>query len=76
MHETKRIVPAVVLGIASIFIAASPSFGAPITYTEQATASGTLNGIAFTDDTVLLTMTTVRPTSLLADRASSLMREQ
>ena len=33
MHETNRIVPAVVLSIASLFIAASPSLGAPITYT-------------------------------------------
>ena len=49
MHETNRIFPAVVLGIASIFMAASPSFGAPITYTEQAIASGTLNGVPFTD---------------------------
>ena len=56
MHETNRIVPAVVLGIASIFIAASPSFGASITYTEQATASGSLNGIPFTDETVVLSM--------------------
>jgi PEP-CTERM motif len=56
MHYTNRIVPAVALGIASIFMAASPSFGAPITYTEQATASGTLNGTPFTDATVLLTM--------------------
>jgi PEP-CTERM motif len=56
MHEINRIVPAVVLSIASIFIAASPSFGAPITYTEQATASGSLNGVSFTDATVLLTM--------------------
>ena len=56
MHETKRILPAVVLGIASIFVAASPSLGAPITYTEQVTASGSFNGIAFTDETVFLTM--------------------
>jgi hypothetical protein len=56
MHMTNRIVPAVVLSVASIFIGASPSFGAPITYTEQATASGTFDGIAFTDETVTLTM--------------------
>ena len=56
MHKTNRIVPAVVLGIASIFIAASPSFGALITYTEQATASGSLDGISFTDAAVVLTM--------------------
>ena len=57
MYETNRIVPAVVLSIASIFMAASPSFGAPITYTEYATASGSLDGIPFTDETVLLMMT-------------------
>jgi hypothetical protein len=56
MHMTNRIAPAVVLGIASTFIAASPSFGALITYTEQATASGSLDGISFTDATVVLTM--------------------
>ena len=33
MHKTNRIVPAVLLSIAGIFIAASPSFGALITYT-------------------------------------------
>ena len=46
MHKTNRIVPAVVLGIAGIFIAASPSFGALITYTMEATASGSLGGTA------------------------------
>ena len=56
MHMTNRIAPAVVLGIASIFIAASPSFSAPITYTLQATASGSLDGISFTDATVFLFM--------------------
>ena len=45
MHMTNRIVPAVVLGIASIFIAASPSFGAQITYTMEATASVVSTGL-------------------------------
>jgi PEP-CTERM motif len=53
---TNRIVPAAVLGIASIFMAASPSFGAQVTYTIEATASGSLGGIAFTDVTVVLMM--------------------
>ena len=57
MHERNKIVPAAVLSIASIFIAASPSFGAMITYTLEATASGSLNGTAFTDETVILSMT-------------------
>ena len=52
MHETNRIVPAVVLSIGSLFIAASPSLGAPITYTVEATASGSLRGITFTGATV------------------------
>jgi hypothetical protein len=56
MHKTNRIFPAVVLGIASIFIAASPSFGAQVTYTIEATASGSLGGIAFTDEIVILSM--------------------
>ena len=56
MHKTNRIVPAVVLGIAGIFTAASPSFGALITYTMEATASGSLDGISFTDATVVLMM--------------------
>ena len=56
MYETNRIITAVVLSIASIFIAASPSFGALITYTEHAIASGSLNGIPFMDETVVLSM--------------------
>jgi PEP-CTERM motif len=57
MHKTNRIVPAVALGIASIFMAVSPSVGAPITYTLETTASGSLGGTSFTDATVVLTMT-------------------
>jgi PEP-CTERM motif len=56
MLMTNRIVPAVVLGIASLFIAASPSFGAAITYTLRATASGSLDGNSFTDEIVILSM--------------------
>ena len=56
MYETNRIITAVVLSIASIFMAASPSFGALITYTEHAIASGSLNGVSFTDATVFLLM--------------------
>jgi PEP-CTERM motif len=55
--KTNRIAPAVVLSIASVFIAASPSFGAPITYTLETTASGSLGGTSFTDATVILSMT-------------------
>ena len=57
MYETNRIITAVVLSIASLFIAASPSFGAPITYTLETTASGSLGGTSFTDAMVILSMT-------------------
>ena len=57
MHEINRIVPAVVLGIVSILMAAPPSFGAPITYTLETTASGSLGGTSFTDATLILSMT-------------------
>ena len=45
------------LGMTAMVFTAVPSLAFPITYTEQATASGSLNGVAFTDKTVLLTMT-------------------
>jgi hypothetical protein len=56
MYKTNSTAPAVVLGIVISFIAASPSFGSQITYTEQVTAQGTFNGSFFTDANVLLTM--------------------
>jgi hypothetical protein len=43
------------LVVASTIVAGSPAFAIPITYTEQATATGTLGGVPF-DGTVLLTM--------------------
>jgi hypothetical protein len=49
--------PAVVLGVASVILEASPSFSAPITYTEEATASGSLGGVAFTNADVVFRMT-------------------
>jgi PEP-CTERM motif len=48
---------AVVLSIASTILAASPSLASPITYTEEATASGSLNGVTFTNADVVLRMT-------------------
>jgi hypothetical protein len=47
---------ALALGIAAAFAAASPAFAIPITYTEQVVASGSLDGVGFTDASVLLTM--------------------
>jgi hypothetical protein len=56
MRKPSRFLPALVAGVASAIIAASPAFATLITYTEQATATGSLNGIAFTNAVVLLTM--------------------
>ena len=56
MYKANSTGPAVVLSIVISFIAASPSFGSQITYTEQVTASGVFNGSLFTDADVLLTM--------------------
>jgi hypothetical protein len=56
MVEPIKFVPALVLSIASSLIAPSLSFAAPITYTEYATASGSLDGVSFTDETVFLSM--------------------
>ncbi len=46
-----------VLGVASIFSVVSPLVAAPVTYTEEATASGSLGGVAFTNADVVLSMT-------------------
>ena len=56
MRARTRFAPALLLAIAGMFIGASPSFAALITYTESATASGSLDGVTFTDATVLLSM--------------------
>ena len=56
MYKINSTALAVVLSIVISFIAASPSFGSQITYTEQVTASGIFNGSLFTDANVLLTM--------------------
>jgi hypothetical protein len=48
---------ALLLGLANAVEAASPSFATPITYTEQATATGSLGGVAFTNANLLLTFT-------------------
>jgi len=55
-RKSTRFLPALVLGVASAIISASPAFAVPITYTEQVTASGSLDGTPFTDASVLLAM--------------------
>jgi hypothetical protein len=57
MRKPTTLLPTLALGVAGAVSVAAPSLAAPITYTEQATATGSLGGIAFTDATVLLTMT-------------------
>ena len=59
MGKSTKLVPALILGIAALFAAANSARAMPITYTEEATASGSLNGVVFTDDTVVLTMSNV-----------------
>jgi hypothetical protein len=46
-----------VLGVASTFLVVSPLVAAPITYIQEATASGSLGGVAFNNADVLLSMT-------------------
>ena len=52
MRKPTGFLSALVMGVGSTIIAASPSFAIPITYTEQATATGTFNGVAFTNASV------------------------
>ena len=49
-------VTALVLGGASTILGAPWSLASPITYTEQATAFGSLGGISFADESIVLTM--------------------
>jgi hypothetical protein len=57
MRKTGAFLPALALGIAgAISGGAPPSLAVPITYIEQATASGSLGGLTFTDASVTLTM--------------------
>jgi hypothetical protein len=66
MQRQTTFLPAFAVGVAVAMSVASPSLAFPITYTEQATATGCLGGTtqanclashAFTDAAVLLTMT-------------------
>jgi hypothetical protein len=56
MRKPTTFLPALALGVAGAITMAAASMAAPITYTETATASGSLNGVAFTDASVLLRM--------------------
>jgi len=56
MRKLIMFLPALALGVAGAISVAAGSMAAPITYTETATASGSLNGVAFTDANVLLRM--------------------
>jgi hypothetical protein len=56
MRKATTFLPALALGIAGVTSGAASSFAGPITYTEQAVATGTLNGASFTMATVTLTM--------------------
>ena len=56
MHKPTMFLPAVALGLAGAVSIMTSAFAFPITYTEQATASGSLGGQSFTDALVTLTM--------------------
>jgi hypothetical protein len=55
MRRSAGFLPALGLGLAAAVSAAAPSLAMPITYTEQATASGSLGGVSF-NTAVTLTM--------------------
>jgi len=56
MRKPATILAALGIGIAAASLGANPAFAVPITYTEQTVGSGSLDGVAFTDATVVLTM--------------------
>lgn len=64
MRESTRFIPALAFGVAGAILAAAPALAFPIIYTEEATGSGTLNGIAFTDESVVLSMSGVDTTNV------------
>jgi hypothetical protein len=57
MRGPTGFLPALMLGVVGVVSTATPSLAIPIVYTEQATASGRLGGVAFTGAAVTLTMT-------------------
>ena len=56
MRKPATILAALGVGVTGALLGATPAFAVPITYTEQAVGSGSLDGVAFTDATVVLTM--------------------
>jgi hypothetical protein len=56
MRRPTTFLPALALGVVGAISIAAPSLAVPITYTEQATATGSLGGVDFNDASVLLTM--------------------
>lgn len=56
MRKPATFLPALALGVAGAISAATPSLAVPVTYIEQAIATGSLGGVAFTDANVVLTM--------------------
>jgi hypothetical protein len=52
----RKFLPALFLAAAGTISVTAPTLAVPITYTEQATATGSLGGVAFTNTSVLLTM--------------------
>jgi hypothetical protein len=57
MRKPIGFLPTLVLALASVIVSIGPVLAAPITYTEQGTGTGSLDGIPFTDASILLTMT-------------------
>src|ERR1700719_2611552 len=57
MCKLKGFQTGLVLGLINIILVVPPSFAAPITYTEEATASGSLGGGAVNNADVLFSMT-------------------
>jgi hypothetical protein len=57
MREPKGFETRLVLGLLNLILVVSPSFAAPITYTEEATASGSLGGVAFSNADLVFSMT-------------------
>jgi hypothetical protein len=55
MRKSTKFLPALSLGVAGAISAAAPALAAPITYTMQDTASGSLDGTSFTNSTLTLT---------------------
>jgi hypothetical protein len=56
MRKPATILAALGVGITGALLGTSSAFAIPITYTEQAVGSGSLDGIPFTDASVVLTM--------------------